>query len=262
MSIDWFTVVAQILNFVVLVLLLKRFLYKPILSAIATREKRIADEIADAKEKMAEAEKERNEYQRKNDEFDKARLELLEKAKKDANAERVRLIEEAKTTADDLNAKHTAALKADAKNLSNEITYRAQKEVFAISRKVLADLSTTSLEASLFAEFLRRVRELEDPAKEKFAKAFAAASEPALVRSAFELTAQQREEIQKVLDETFQGGIKLRFQVEAELLGGIELTSNGQKIAWNIANYLKTMGKIVDDAVGEQIDAEFRDERP
>ena len=44
MLIDWFTVVAQVVNFLILVWLLKRFLYKPILDAIDAREKRIAKE--------------------------------------------------------------------------------------------------------------------------------------------------------------------------------------------------------------------------
>ena len=48
MLIDWFTVGAQVLNFVVLVWLLKRFLYKPVLNAIDAREKRVAAEAADA----------------------------------------------------------------------------------------------------------------------------------------------------------------------------------------------------------------------
>ena len=55
MLIDWFTVGAQALNFVVLVWLMKRFLYKPILDAIDAREKRIAAELADADAKKAEA---------------------------------------------------------------------------------------------------------------------------------------------------------------------------------------------------------------
>jgi len=38
MLIDWFTVVAQVINFLILVWLMKRFLYKPILNAIAARE--------------------------------------------------------------------------------------------------------------------------------------------------------------------------------------------------------------------------------
>ena len=46
MLIDWFTVGAQALNFLILVWLMKRFLYKPILTAIDTREKRIAAELA------------------------------------------------------------------------------------------------------------------------------------------------------------------------------------------------------------------------
>ena len=45
MQIDWFTVAAQTINFLVLMWLLKRFLYKPILNAIAAREKNIADQL-------------------------------------------------------------------------------------------------------------------------------------------------------------------------------------------------------------------------
>jgi len=48
MLIDWFTVVAQVVNFLILVWLLKRFLYRPILNAIDAREKRIATKLADA----------------------------------------------------------------------------------------------------------------------------------------------------------------------------------------------------------------------
>ena len=60
MLIDWFTVGAQALNFIILVWLLKRFLYKPILNAVDAREKRIAAELADADAKKAEAQKERD----------------------------------------------------------------------------------------------------------------------------------------------------------------------------------------------------------
>ena len=66
MLIDWFTVVAQILNFLVLVWLLKRFLYKPVLDAIDAREKGIATKLADAEAKEAEALKEHQEFDDKN----------------------------------------------------------------------------------------------------------------------------------------------------------------------------------------------------
>ena len=106
MLIDWFTVGAQALNFLILVWLMKRFLYKPILDAIDAREKRIAGELADAAAKKAEARKERDEFQHKNEEFDQQRAALLSKATDEAKAERLRLLDEARKAADALSAKH------------------------------------------------------------------------------------------------------------------------------------------------------------
>ena len=73
MLFDGFTVAAQTLNFLVLVWLMKRFLYKPILDAIDAREKRIALALADAAAKKTEAQQERDEFQKKNEVFDQAR---------------------------------------------------------------------------------------------------------------------------------------------------------------------------------------------
>ena len=95
MLIDWFTIVAQALNFLILVWLLKRFLYKPILHAIDEREKRIAAELANADKNKAEAQKERDEFQHKNEEFDRERAALLSKATDEAQDERQRLLDEA-----------------------------------------------------------------------------------------------------------------------------------------------------------------------
>ena len=95
MLIDWFTVGAQALNFIILVWLLKRFLYKPILNAIDAREQRIAAELAAADAKEAEAQKERDEFHHKNEEFDQQRATLLSKATQEAKAERKRLLDDA-----------------------------------------------------------------------------------------------------------------------------------------------------------------------
>src|SRR3970040_1859513 len=100
MLIDWFTVSAQVVNFLILVWLMKRFLYQPILHAIDAREKRIARELADADGKRAEAEKERDEFQHKNEEFDQQRAALLSKARDEAQAERQRLLDEARQECD------------------------------------------------------------------------------------------------------------------------------------------------------------------
>ena len=58
MLIDWFTVLAQIINFLVLVYLLKRFLYGRIIRAMDERERKIALRLEEAQGRKEEAEQE------------------------------------------------------------------------------------------------------------------------------------------------------------------------------------------------------------
>src|SRR5674476_1451582 len=256
MLIDWFTVGAQALNFIILVWLLKRFLYKPILHAVDAREKRIATELADADAKKAEAQKERDEFQHKNEEFDQQRAVLLSKATDEAKAERQRILDEARKAADALSTKRQEALRSDADNLNEAISRRTQREVFAIARKALADLATTSLEERMGEVFTRRLREMDGKAKAGLGEALKTATAPALVRSAFDLPAEQRAVIQSALNEAFSADIHLRFETAPDLISGIELTTNGQKVAWSIADYLASLGKGVDELLKEKDKAE------
>jgi F-type H+-transporting ATPase subunit b len=252
MLIDWFTVGAQALNFIILVWLLKRFLYKPILNAVDAREKRIAAELADADAKKAEAQRERDEFQRKSNEFDQQRAALLTKATDDAKAERERLLDDARKAADALSAKRQEALRSDAHNLNRDIRRRTQQEVFAIARKALTDLAATSLEERMCEVFTRRLRTIDGKAKESLGEALKTASEPALLRSAFDLPAAQRAAIQKALNETFSADVHVRFETAPDLVSGIELSTNGLKIGWSIADYLSSLEKGVGELLKEQ----------
>jgi F-type H+-transporting ATPase subunit b len=247
MLIDWFTVGAQVLNFVILVWLLKRFLYRPILNAVDARETRIAGELADADAKRAEAQKERDEFQRKNEVFDEERAALVAKATEEANAERSRLLEEARQAADTLSAKRQEALANDARNLNEAVALRVQREVFAIARKALTDLASTDLEERMAEAFIRRLREMDGKAKAGLAQALKTRSAPALVRSAFDLSTEQRTAIQKAVSEIVSAESGVRFETVPDLVSGIELTVNGRKIAWSIGDYLASL----ENGVGE-----------
>ena len=252
MLIDWFTVGAQALNFLILVWLMKRYLYKPIRHAIDEREKRIAAELADADAKKAEAQKEHDEFQHKNAEFDQQRAALFTKATDEAQAERQRLLEEARKAAVALSSKRQETLRNEEQTLHQAIRHRTQQEVFAIARKTLEDLATTSLEERLGEVFTRRLREMDGKAKEGLRAALKTAADPAVVRSTFALPADQRSAIQNALNETFSDEVRIRFETAPNLISGIELTANGQKVAWSIADYLESLEKGVDEILKEQ----------
>jgi F-type H+-transporting ATPase subunit b len=259
--IDWFTVAAQVINFLILVWLLKRFLYRPILDAIDAREERIAAELADADAKKAEARKERDEFQHKNEAFEQQRATLLSRATDEAKAERQRLLDEARQAADTLRAKRMQALSNDSHQLNQAIRRRTQTEVFAIARKALTDLATTSLEERMAEVFTRRLRALDGQAKEAFAKALKSSSEPALVRSAFDLPAEQRAAVQDALNETFSAAIRVKFETAPDLVSGIELSTNGQKLAWSVADYLAALEQGVAELLKTQAKTEAGEPR-
>ena len=252
MLIDWFTVAAQVINFIILIWLMKRFLYKPILNAIDEREKKIAAELADADAKKAEARTERDEFQRKNEEFDEKRTALLGKVTDEAKAEGKRLMEEARKAADAMSAKRQETLRSDAHNLNQALMLRTGQEVFAIARKALMDLAGASLEERMSEVFCTRIRELDSEIKARLAEPITTAEEPVMVRSAFELPEEQRRAIQQTLNETFSADIRVRFETDSELVSGIELVTGGQKVAWSIADYLTTVEKGVEELLQEK----------
>jgi F-type H+-transporting ATPase subunit b len=259
MLIDWFTVLAQVLNFLILVWLMKRFLYKPILRAIDAREKRIAAELANADAKKGEALRERNEFKHKNEAFDKQRNELLNKATDEAQAERQRLLNEARDAAVALRMKRQEALRNEEHDLHQAISRRTQQEVFAIARKALTDLAETNLEERIADVFVRRLRELDGEKKAGLAESLKTASDPAVVRSAFDLTAEHRAAIQNVLNETFFAEVHVRFETTPNVISGIELTTDGQKVAWSIADYLASLEQGVAELLQEKDNLQKKD---
>ena len=256
MLIDWFTVGAQTLNFLILVWLMRRFLYRPILRAIDAREKRIAMELADADAKKAEAQKERDEFQSKNEEFDRQRLALVIRMTDEVESERLRLLDAARQEADALSDKRMETLRSDARHLSRAIGRRAQQEVFEITRKVLADLAATGLEERMVDVFVRQLRALSEQEKEGLKSAFTAPADPVVVRSAFGLPAAQRATMEGALKELIAPDISIRFETAPDLVSGMDVTANGRKIAWNIASYLLSLEK----GVGELLEVKGKPE--
>ena len=260
MLIDWFTVGAQTVNFLILAWLLKRFLYKPILDAIDKREKRIADELADADTRRREAKQELDIYTKKNEDFDQQRNDLLTKATEEVNAKRQQMLDEARSDSDALRTKRQESMKRELTSLQAEINRRTQAEVFAIARHALSDLSDTNLEDRMCDVFLARLRELGDDVKQTIGESKVSDSQPAMIRSAMELSSLQQETIRTTLNAVLSTEMPVRFEIHADVASGIELTIGGHRIAWSISDYLaslqKSVGELLDDATVYAPDSE------
>jgi F-type H+-transporting ATPase subunit b len=250
MLFDWFTVGAQMLNFVILVWLLKRYLYHPILNGIEAREARIAAELAAAASRMKEAQALGDTFQAKEKKFDAERAALLAAAGEAAQADRVRLLGEARKDAEGWRSAQHTALRLENARLGNEITSLVTGEVVDIARKTLGDLATSGLEERIGDVFTRHLEELDAKQRESLAAALASSPEVAVVRSRFELPAASKAAIQDALNHACAAQPRIRFETAAAGICGIEFIANGHKLAWNIADYLESLERKMDALLG------------
>jgi len=262
MMIDWFTVGAQALNFIVLVWLMRRFLYGPILRAVEARDERVASVLADATAKQLEARQARDQFEQRDEQLERDRERLLREAKEVAATEGQRLLVAAREAAQIARRRHEESLREAAESLQDTLEERAQAEVFAIARQTLSDLAGASLEERMTEEFKRRLRELDGPARAELEAALTSASGPALVRTAFDLPEAQKAAIEDALKESFSSDAAVEFETTPDVICGIELTCCGLKVAWSIAEYLRALTEGVRELVGEhphpesEVDAE------
>lgn len=236
MHVDWMTVAAQIVNFLLLVALLRRFLYGPIVRAMAEREQRIVTEWDSARSKAAEAEQERQRFEAKNSELATMGESLLHKAQAEAAAVRRKLVSEARGEADALQAGWRKALERERELFLNGLRERIATYSCALARHTLETLADARLEQSIVESFLARLQKLDDGTRTEFAEALRAADGKLVVRSAFELSEPLRRRLALAVEHEILSTATPSFELEPELLSGIELCAAGRSIAWNLSS--------------------------
>jgi F-type H+-transporting ATPase subunit b len=247
MSIDWFTFIAQLINFLILVWLMKKFLYKPILKTIDEREKRISGQLQEAATLKKEASAELENFQQKNNEFDQHRQELFNSARIEADSERQKLLEQTREEVERLRLQLKETIRNEQQSLSSEIKQRTQAEVFSIVRKTLSDLASVSLEDKMTDLFINRIKNIDPKEKELILSEITNIQAKVVVRCAFELTPVQHSSIEDILKKDFFLKTKVKFDTAPDLVSGIELIAGGYKLIWSIDDYLLSL----EEGIGE-----------
>ncbi|HRP57290.1 F0F1 ATP synthase subunit delta [Agriterribacter sp.] len=238
MLIDWFTVIAQIVNFLILVLLLRRFLYRPVLNAIEARKNKIAAEVQAAENLRAAAEKIKGEYELKIESLESERNTLIAAAREEALMERDQRMEEVKQETEALRQRLMQSFNDQQQAIEKRIGRKAREEVLAITRKVFSDLASKDLEEFIIEGFLRQLETSEKETWQSYIHHNKKDAARIVVCTAFELQLRYKQRIAEVLNKTTGlKDIQLVFRVKSDLVCGIELQINDYTLDWNFASY-------------------------
>ncbi|MCL4500749.1 MAG: F0F1 ATP synthase subunit B [Deltaproteobacteria bacterium] len=248
MLINWFTAAAQIVNFLILVALLKRFLYGPIVAAMAAREGKIAAQLTEAQQKRQAAEQEEASLRQKVRDIEDQRQEMLSVAEHQAEAHKQELFALARQEVEQIRQKWAASLEQEKETFFQNLKQRLAQEVLAISRRVLQQMADLELEQRLAEVFLERLQQLTAEEQAAIRESVQETGGELLVSTAFELPEPLRQQIAARVQELFGQNLALRFTTSGELLAGIELTTRSRKLAWSLGSFLDTLGEELSQA--------------
>lgn len=257
MLIDWFTVVAQIVNFVILLVALKYVLYDRVLEAMERRRQDFAEREAETERLQKEAEKEASRLEEQRREIEANWEDMIDEARREADERRRELLEEARAEVEQQEQQWRDSIRAKQDQLLSELQQSTGQQAAAITRRALSDLANADLEGGMVDEFVDRLEELTKATGGEVVQALRdeERDEPVRVRTSFELTDDQRDEIRRTLRKlTEDGQREVEWERDSDLIAGVVVQIGARSIGWTIDSYLDSLRESFADVVRRQIE--------
>lgn len=253
MEVDLFTLIAQVINFIILVVVLKYLLYDRITKVMDKREEKIASEMKEAEQKKEEAERSAEIHRKRLEELDKKREEMTAKMKEEVESIRKDLLKKARDEIDDIRGKWYETIQREKQTFLYDLRRKAGEEVYAIARRSLADLADADLGWQIVNVFLKRMQELDEQERKLLKESIHKSNYEVDVSSAFEIPQEMRQKMVQEIKNQIASNINVHFKVSSDLICGIELVADGRKIAWNLGNYLNSLEESLSSAIEEKV---------
>lgn len=248
MSIDWITVAAQIANFLVLVWLLKRFLYRPILDGIDAREAEITDRMHEAAVAKGKADAREAEYHEKTRALNLSQAEMSETIRKSAQDQRDALLADARQQMEREEVDWRAHLDDEAQKYTTRLHQAGGDALLSLTRKALSDLADEAFED-------RMARHLVEKIKPMAADLNRAAGDAVLA------SVSSRDPLAKAVQKNLITDLKaivpkvdVSFETDETQSAGLILRVGGAQLAWTVDSYIDGLHAMLDDKFATSAD--------
>ncbi len=262
-QIDFITLSAQIINFLVLVLLLRHFLYKRIINVMDERETGIASRLREAEQKRKEAEQEAESYRKKKQELLDKREEMVAEIREEIEAVRKDLTNKARKEVEESKARWLETIERQKDSFLTDLRRRAGEELYTIVRRALHDLANEELERQIINTFIKRLQNMGEDEKNTIKELYQKPQQAVVIKSAFEIPEEMRRRIQEALREQINGYVRLQFKTSPDLICGVELDAQGMRITWSLDSYLDSLeedlSKMLESRAAEELEVKEMD---
>lgn len=248
MTIDWFTVFVQAANFLLLVWILKRYLYAPILDAMDRRQKAVFAKLHAAEKREQLAEEKREELEEESRQLkQKERLILIEAHEK-AEAEKNEIIKNVHHEMREKQSRFEVQLENEKKALSSAVRHLVAETLVKTARDALSELSSQDLEKNMITIFVEKIQSNQSVAVQEMQDAIKANGKVIFI-SAHSLSSDDKTTLEAGLNKKFSGINTIVYQENPDLVCGIEMMSGTILIRWGLDKYIENFGRALNDAL-------------
>lgn len=238
MEFNGFVFFAQIVNFLILIAILKKFLYRPILDAIRKRELYIKKTVEDADRSKTEFERSRAKYEEKMESLERDKERLKTKMYQEVEVERKKKIEEVKKEVGVLREKVKLQIEGEKQIFLSEIVNSLYRKFSIFADKALRELSNETLQSQILDLFIEKIDKLPNDEIQKICKKLGD-SEGKITLSTFNpIEDEDRAKFEEALRNREVKFTEVNYRTKPELLMGVEMNVDSYYLLWNLENYL------------------------
>lgn len=252
MLVDWFTIAAQAVNFVVLVAILRYFLYGRIIKTVEARERDIESRLEEAEHQQtraAQAAKEQDERERQ---WEQDLEKRLTRAKEDVEDKKNQLMDDARDEVEGLRRRWNEALENDKASFLRDLRAGIGRHAYEMARDTLADLADEELERHVVRVFRCRLDAMDTDRKTELRNAVQGSGSGVTIVSAFEIPESDRNELADHVREALGRAVDVRFEVSPDAICGIELLTDGHKAGFSVGSRMQRLEEWVDETIGSE----------
>lgn len=235
MSIDWLTVVAQLANFLLLVWLLKRFLFQPILRGIDAREAEIARRLEAAEQARTQAQAAEQRYLKQHESSLAEQQERIDQALQATKKEREQLIVDAHAQLEREQQDWHRHLQRERQEFLQHLQRSSTTILLALIRKVLHELADESLETAILRHGARQLAPLADELSGALGTRNAA-----VLSTRDPLEPEQQAQLQTEFA-ALMPDVQLDFETDARQAPGLIIEAGGARAEWTLDSYLSEL---------------------
>jgi len=238
-EIDLFTFAAQVVNFLILVLLLKRFLFDRVAAVMDERAKRTNEALAAAETARKKAEAEASSARALRAEIEADRDRILSEARELAAARLRVAFEEARASGEEERRAWRADLAARKEGFYASLGEGTVAWLGELARKALVDLADEDLESRVVKVFVARFEALDDEAIRNMRSSMESDDSKITITSSFAMRDGDQVEIGELARRRLSWTGVIDYQVDSGEGVGLALVAGGFKVAWRVSEYLR-----------------------